>query len=401
MKPAYYQASVAEFLVTDSTAILGELAKHHGFALEQQQRDAWREQIDVMRQSVAHLYDGHIMFEFVVPRMGKRCDVVLVVQGLIIIVEFKVGSVAYDRHAIEQVHDYALDMKNFHRGSHAVPIVPILVATRATCSPKPTLCWAADDVADPLLANARELHDVLAHVLATRCGTRIDFDRWLTSRYQPTPTIIEAAQALYRDHNVSEIARSDAGAHNLGITSDCIAEIIERSKTERRKAICLVTGVPGAGKTLAGLNIATKRAQEHSDEHAVFLSGNGPLVAVLREALARDQRDREGTSMREAHRKVSSFIQNIHHFRDEALWNPDPPYERVVIFDEAQRAWTREQASKFMQTKRQVTDFNMSEPDFLISVMDRHPDWCVILCLIGGARRSTLAKLDWRNGLPC
>jgi hypothetical protein len=173
----------------------------------------------------------------------------------------------------------------------------------------------------------------------------IDVADWLNSGYQPTPTIVEAAQALYQDHDVKEIARSDAGAQNLGATTDCISAIIEHSKSAGRKSICFVTGVPGAGKTLAGLNIATKRAKEHSDEHAVFLSSNGPLVAVLREALARDEAQREATSKSAAARKVASFIQNIHHFRDEALESPAPPYERVVVFDEAQRAWTRDQAS--------------------------------------------------------
>jgi hypothetical protein len=287
---------------------------------------------------------------------------------------------------MEQVHDYALDLKNFHLGSHALPIVPVLVATRAIIVPEPLLVWAADSVAEPLLTNEHELRHVIDQVLADRPGTPIDFDKWLVSGYQPTPTILEAAQALYRNHNVEEIARSDAGAHNLSVTSACIAEVIEYSKAERRRAIFLVTGVPGAGKTLAALKLATKRAQEHSDEHAVFLSGNGPPVAVLRESLARDEREREGTSMHAAPRKVASFIQNIHHFRDEVLRNPQPPYERVVVFDEAQRAWTQDQTAKFMRNKRQLEGFDMSEPEVLISVMDRHPDWCVVVCLVGGGQ---------------
>jgi hypothetical protein len=190
-------------------------------------------------------------------------------------------------------------------------------------------------VAAPVLANAETLPQIINHSIKNSGDVSIDFDSWVNSGYQPTPTIVEAAQALYQQHRVEEIARSDAGTQNLGLTADCIAEIIERSKVAKRKSICLVTGVPGAGKTLAGLNIATKRAQEHSDEHAVFLSGNGPLVAVLREALARDECGRKGISKKDALRKVASFIQNIHHFRDEALTNPKPPYERVVVFDEA------------------------------------------------------------------
>jgi Schlafen group 3, DNA/RNA helicase domain len=402
MKAAYYQASISAFLRANPTATLGELAQSHGFALEQSQRDAWIEQIAIMNQALQELDCGHILFEFTIPRMGKRADVVLVLGCTIVVVEFKVGSTTFDRHAIEQVHDYALDLKNFHRGSHSVPIIPILVATQAKFASLQSLYWAADGVAQPLLANADQFKSVLDQAMRFAVGQPIDFNAWISSGYQPTPTIVEAAQALYQTHGVEEIARSDAGAQNLGLTSGCIAEIIERSKAQQRKSICFVTGVPGAGKTLAGLNIATKRAQEHSDEHAVFLSGNGPLVAVLREALARDESAREKTPKAEAHRRVASFIQNIHHFRDEAIRNPDAPHERVVIFDEAQRAWTRDQAVKFMRAKRSVNDFNMSEPQFLISVMDRHQGWCVVVCLVGGGQEINTGEAglaEWLTAL--
>jgi hypothetical protein len=319
-----------------------------------------------------------------------------------LVLEFKVGATGFNHAAIEQAHDYALDLKNFHRGSQTLPIVQAVVATEAPLVGAPDLQWAPDMVAAPILASAADVQLIIDSCIALGSGVAIDVDAWLTSGYQPTPTIVEAAQALYQQHGVEEIARSDAGAQNLGATTDCIAEIIESSKANQRKSICLVTGVPGAGKTLAGLNIATKRAQEHSDEHAVFLSGNGPLVAVLREALARDEASREGTSKKDAARKVASFIQNIHHFRDEALRDTGPPYERVVVFDEAQRAWTRDQAAKFMQTKRGYGNFDMSEPEFLIGVMDRHSDWCVVICLVGGGQEINTGEaglVEWLNAL--
>jgi Schlafen group 3, DNA/RNA helicase domain len=159
---------------------------------------------------------------------------------------------------------------------------------------------------------------------------------WISSGYKPTPTIIEAAQALYQGHQVTEITRSDAGAINLSQTAECIAQIIEDAKSRKHKAICFVTGVPGAGKTLAGLNLVTQRTNAHEDEHAVFLSGNGPLVDVLREALARDEHEQSkltGTTIRKADaaRKVKSFIQNIMHFRDDNLANANTPIERVAL----------------------------------------------------------------------
>jgi hypothetical protein len=383
---AYYEADVATFCDTSEKEILGALAQRHGFALEIQQRNAWQEQIRFLKDSLADINTGWVFFEFSIPRMGKRADVVLVVAGVIFVIEFKVGANSFDRAALEQVHDYALDLKNFHKGSHHLPILPILVATKALPQGMPPLQWAEDQVAEPVNISPSDLAKFIATTLAQLESGLIEPTIWARSGYQPTPTIVEAAQALYRDHDVREISRSDAGAKNLGHTTDCLAEIIEHAKRNQKKAICFVTGVPGAGKTLAGLNIATTRAKEHSDEHAVFLSGNGPLVEVLREALARDQSKRDGISKKDALRKVASFVQNIHHFRDEALKDSRPPAEKVVVFDEAQRAWDREQTTKFMQQKRGYSDFDDSEPAFLVSVMDRHDDWCVIICLVGGGQ---------------
>ncbi len=310
----------------------------------------------------------------------------LVVAGAIFVIEFKVGAKAFDRAALEQVHDYALDLKNFHRGSLHQPILPILVATRALPQGISRFQWAEDQVAEPIPVTPPELGRLIAIALQQLKSEAIEPLTWARSGYQPTPTIVEAAQALYRDHDVREISRSDAGAKNLGETTDCLRQIIEHAKQKKRKTICFVTGVPGAGKTLAGLNIAATRAREHGDEHAVFLSGNGPLVEVLREALARDQSKRERVSKKDAVRKVASFVQNIHHFRDEALKDTHPPAEKVVVFDEAQRAWDREHTNKFMQQKRGYSGFDYSEAEFLIGVMDRHVDWCVIICLVGGGQ---------------
>jgi Uncharacterized conserved protein (DUF2075) len=260
MRIAYYDADIPTFVAADDSAVLGELARAHGFVLELQQRDAWLRQIAILKRSVRHLGGGHVLFEFTIPRMGKRADVVLVIGGVLLVLEFKVGATGFNHAAIEQAHDYALDLKNFHRGSQTLPIVQAVVATEAPLVGAPDLQWAPDMVAAPILASAADVQLIIDSCIALGSGVAIDVDAWLTSGYQPTPTIVEAAQALYQQHGVEEIARSDAGAQNLGATTDCIAEIIESSKANQRKSICLVTGVPGAGKTLAGLNIATKRA---------------------------------------------------------------------------------------------------------------------------------------------
>lgn len=402
MRNSYYQAKLSEFADAQDSFVLGELTKAHGFALEHQQRQAWLDQIALLKEAMPGLPEGHILFEFVIPRMGKRADTIIVWPHAVILIEFKVGAETFDRAAIDQAHDYALDLKNFHSGSHASPIIPTVAATKAVGRSSFPVVWAADAVAAPVLIGTAQLGAALQALARCKTSAAIDYSAWVKSGYKPTPTIVEAAQALFQQHGVEEITRSDAGAQNLGVTTFALERIIERAKAENAKTICFVTGVPGAGKTLAGLNIATTRAQHHSDEHAVFLSGNGPLVDVLREALSRDESKRKGVSKSEATRRVAGFVQNIHHFRDEALRDQKPPVERVVIFDEAQRAWTRDQASKFMKAKRGVSDFDMSEPDFLISVMNRHSDWCVIICLIGGGQEINTGEAglsEWIDAL--
>jgi hypothetical protein len=388
LKRAYYQSDICEFLALPAFEILGSLTANSEYEISEPQRYAWAEQISHLHE-VLKGKSGHIAFEFVIPRVGKRVDVVLLMQGVVYVVEYKVGSDAYDKQAINQVYDYALDLKNFHSASHSLPIVPILVATDATAVPSEPE-WDEDQVARPCRANANTLHLAIASH-RVRGNSSIDPHHWINASYKPTPTIVEAARALYEGNDVEEISHSEGGAINLSITSKIIEKVIEESKRSNKKSICFVTGVPGSGKTLAGLNIATRRQREHAEEHTVFLSGNGPLVTVLRESLTRDAVRRakaEGlkTSKKDEARKTNSFIQNVHHFRDECLRTTEPPIEQVVIFDEAQRAWTKDKTSTFMRIKKGVPDFGMSEPHFLLDAMDRHPDWCVVICIVGGGQ---------------
>ena len=405
MRDCYYHAPVSGFLKVSENAILGEMARAHHHDLGPEEKNAWLTQIAILKNQFAADPHGYLFFEFSIPRMGKRADVLFLRNGILFVIEFKVGARSFDRHAIEQVHDYALDMKHFHFGSHDLPIVPVLVATDApnTATKKCEILWEADDVAKPILTCAGNFDFVLTAISAQINSLKdIDVVSWRSSGYRPTPTIIEAAEALYHGHNVEEISRSDSGVKNLRDTGNRIAEIIETSKQEKRKSICFITGVPGAGKTLAGLNIAAKRARNHADEHAVFLSGNGPLVEVLREALARDQAAREGIGKSVALRSTRRFIQNIHHFRDEHVKNNQAPFEKVVVFDEAQRAWTREQAMKFMRKRHGDHGFDLSEPEFLISVMNRHQDWCTVICLIGGGQEINTGEAglqEWLKAL--
>jgi hypothetical protein len=392
MPRAYFHAGAKEFLGTDSAAILGELANDLPFAMEMDLRRAWNAQVEHLKEVAEHLPDAYFFFEFVIPRMGRRADVVLIYKGLLFVIEYKVGAGEYSSQAIDQTFGYALDLKHFHETSHGLPIIPILVATDADEAPV-SIAWMDDKIMQPLRTNRHGLVPLLLHLAENFAQEEMDPICWMNGRYKPTPTIIEAAQALYRGHRVEDISRSEAGVENLTKTSEYIATVIESAKRSSKKAVCFVTGVPGSGKTLAGLSIANDRTKAHEDEHAVFLSGNGPLVDVLREALTNDALEQRQQSSNPAsgsrkveYQRTCRFIQNIHHFRDHYLDLSEIPDERVVIFDEAQRAWNQEQASKFMRTKRGRESFELSEPRFLLSVMDLHRDWCVVICLIGGGQ---------------
>jgi hypothetical protein len=390
LQAAYYSAYVADFLQADSDAVYGALSRHHTHNQELAQKSAWLEQILILKAGLIAVPSAWIAFEFAIPRMGKRADAIIILDGIVFVVEFKVRAEMFTSAAIEQVTDYALDLKNFHLGSHSRIIIPVVIATDAPAKPVQLNLWP-DDVAEPILSNGVNLDQFLLATVRRFLGQPIlSPTEWMVSGYKPTPTIVEAAQALYRSHRVDEITRSDAGAKNLTVTTARITGIVEQAKRSGQKAICFVTGVPGAGKTLAGLNLATSRARDDSEENAVFLSGNGPLVDVLQEALARDEYQRakemQPISLSEARRRVKSFIQAIHLYRDEYLRSGGAPEEHVVVFDEAQRAWTQEKISKFLRDRRNIPKFDKSEPEFLIEILNRQPDWCVIICLIGGGQ---------------
>jgi hypothetical protein len=264
------------------------LASEHHHSLEESQRWAWEQQIPILKGALDHAQAGYIFLEFYIPRMGKRADALLIVSGLVCVIEFKAGAVDHASSAFDQVVDYALDLKNIHEGSHTVPVIPLLVSTNAPAKAFSPVAFRDHMVAHPLGTNGAELGAFLRKIVATQRFPPIDVEAWMAQGYRPTPTIIEAAQVLYETHDVTDISRHDAGAKNLQETTSSVGRAIDEARKHHAKAICFVTGVPGSGKTLAGLNFATKRSEEHHDEHAVFLSGNGPLVAVLREALARD-----------------------------------------------------------------------------------------------------------------
>ena len=432
MSRYFYKSSIADFIIDDKDTIFGKISKNDEGDSVREQKDAWSEEIEIMRNIVLPWKNenGEIIFEYSIPRLGKRIDVVLLLRGLIFVIEFKVGQQTFLQADMEQVMDYALDLKNFHLDSHHRTIIPILVATEAKESSQKLLFSVYDDkIYNPLLTNAYNLQGIINAVLdkeKAQPSKYDDFSTWAISRYSPTPTIIEAASALYQTHTVENITRHEAAGAALEETTQFVLDIIQRSKKQGEKSICFVTGVPGAGKTLVGLNVAIQqsmKAEENPcDERnlAVYLSGNGPLVTVLTAALAKDKQKRERKkgnkcNITDAKREVSQFIQIIHRYRSNMLAKIKLPIENgqleidetksvahhtaghgevehVAIFDEAQRSWDLEHLAGWLARggsrggMKKVPNFPMSEAEFLIWSLDLRKDWAVIVCLVGGGQ---------------
>lgn len=381
---AWYCAAAAEFIKADPQAVLGSLTQHSSGEITEGQRNAWLEEIEILR-TVLTSGQGHLCLEFEIPRMGHRADAVILAGGVVIVVEFKSSEDATPK-AVQQVWDYALDLKNFHEASHGARILPVVVHPGGGGAT--SIRWADDGVACPFTVGPRGLATLLTEAAALTCEL-IRPAEWLAARYRPTPAIVDAARALYAGHTVADIARSEAAGDDLRHTCERILELVSQAREQHRKLICFVTGVPGAGKTLVGLNLAT--GQTDSEGHTVYLSGNGPLVEVLRAALQWDANNRAHPPGRDnppgkISQEIKSFIQNVHHFRDEQLRNSRPPHEHVAVFDEAQRAWNQRALSNFMKRRKGIANFDRSEPETLLADMDRHEDWAVTVCLVGSGQ---------------
>lgn len=431
MTRCLYHATIHEFLQQSPEALLGTFVNnYHGVAMTTT-NEAWADEIHIMQEVLIPWKDedGQVIFEYDIPRLGKRIDVVLLLRGLIFCLEFKVGEREMLQSNIEQVLDYALDLKNFHLLSQNRTIVPILIPTRFQSSSNEFRPSVYDDsIYNPLVTGANGLQqliaDVLAHAGATAPDPSLRVD-WIISPYSPTPTIIEAAKRLYENHSVEDITRHEADKVSTDRTIAYILDVIKTSREKGEKSICFVTGVPGAGKTLVGLDVAVKQSYQNGeklseDEGAVYLSGNGPLVAVLTEALAIDNQKKcqargEKKNRSDSRREVGKFIQIIHRYRDNMLAKLKTPIENgvleidpkkaiklakagygevehVAIFDEAQRSWTHKRLADYLKrggtygNKLKIQNFPYSEAAFLIWSLDQREDWATIVCLVGGGQ---------------
>ena len=442
-----FRSAIKEFLELDPATILGQIvSSFHGTA-PTTSIEAWQGEIGILKRELVTWKDedAHILFEYDIPRLGKRIDVVLLLKGIVFCFEFKVGQKDALQSDVEQVLDYALDLKNFHLYSADCPIAPVLIPTKCAVNKWSLLPSAYHDgILNPLIVGEGGIHEVVAKVLSsfTREPDSAKWGaNWELSPYLPTPTIVEAAKALYENHSVEDITKHEADKVSTDATTAYILEVIEKSKKEKLKSICFVTGVPGAGKTLVGLDVAVKQSYKTGEfskkDRAVYLSGNGPLVAVLTEALAKDNKKKcdergERKNLSDSRREVSEFIQIIHRYRDHMLAKIENPVvngklkidpekarkideetgyaecENVAIFDEAQRSWTHKRLADYLKrggtygNKLKVPNFPVSEAAFLIWSLDQHKDWAVIVCLVGGGQEINTGEAgisEWINAL--
>lgn len=377
---AYYCNSIPGFIKDKSTSIIGQLVRH-SFEINKEQSDAWENQICELQRRLEECgMEGDIIFEYDIVRLGKRIDIILLIRHMVFSLEFKNGKNAFTAQDAQQAEDYAIDIKNFHKESEDLYVCPILIATDAPKYSKPQVINHYDDKQvflqreniDTLIPKIMEIIDVYGS------DDEIDFEKWFNSPYYPTPTIISAAIEAYNTHDISQIAQSEAGQDNINECESVIDRIVCYAREKKKKCICFVTGVPGAGKTLVGLDVVAKNLEKGRDSLSVYLSGNGPLVEVLREALKKSVADKN-INKRETEAAINALIQSSYSFKLDNAKHNEPTAENILIFDEAQRVWNVEK----MRRKHDDPTMAVSEPHLLYSIMDRHKDWAVMICLVG------------------
>lgn len=393
MPSVHYTAR--EFLTAPDDQVLGRLAQLYadlGFnALLTSAIDAWTKQLPILRGALNELIeaDGRganwgLLLEYVLPMRDRRPDAVLLAGAAVFVMEFKVGAKSHDASAVWQVQSYALDLRDFHPGCRGRAIVPILIATGSDdqeSSERAIPTRLREGNLPVRLESSATLGACLSRLAATHGGGAHDISpaEWESANFSPTPTIIEAAQALFGGHTVKDI--SHAFSDKLDVTSKCIVAAIGHSREKLCRSMCFVTGIPGSGKTLVGLNaVHSPSLLLQSTSSAVFLSGNGPLVKVIREALAREQAHR-GVRKDEAKDVASAFIRNVHAFlKLYGIERPDQaPPQHAVVFDEAQRARSAAAVKKAHGKDR-------AESALVLDIMERVPGWATVVALVGGGQ---------------
>ncbi len=390
--PAFYRAPLVAFISSSDSELTGLLSiayARDGYTDQKSRQTlAWAQDLFHLREAFVRLVDLRpdaihwtVLLEFNIPRKMRRIDVVLLAGDHVILLELK--SHAATSEDCVQAEEYALLLHYFHAPSAQRKITPIVV------SPAPHSEEAIRQRELPFLETAAFWIAPVARVhwqglprllltLPIETQHAIDGNEWEHGEYRPVPAIIEAALALQSGLDIREIAHSRAARHDVDQLTIFVQGIVEDARKHKRHAACFVTGVPGSGKTLVGLNLAFSRQTANQAIH--FMSGNGPLVKVIQAVLARHQM-RDGVRALDAKLHARTLIENVHVFARTYTEDHQQraPSNHVVIFDEAQRAWNRAQnLSKFKRA--------YSEPEMLLRIMERHQDWAVVIALVGGGQ---------------
>lgn len=385
---AWFHCTGAALLARDPADTVGRLAsaqQARGYPGTPEQDFAWHNQVAALRKAVAEA-DGAawtIVLEYELLRLEKRIDAVVLTDRAIVAIEFKTAAPGNAGKA--EAEDYALDLRDFHAASRAHVIVPVLAAAEAAFA-APAQPWLLPpNPTEPLVCGHATLGEALRWVRAEipPAATPLNHAAWLDGAYRPVPTIVEAATMLYARNGVAEIASTRADAPNLTRTAQAIARAVAAAQDGQAKRVVFVTGIPGAGKTLCGLNAVFAAG---AGGRSAFLTGNVPLVTVLRAALAQDAVERRECSRPEAERRVKERLQNVHRFLEDNATDPArrAPPDRLIVFDEAQRAWN--EAKSRIGTRNKPSRLTMSEPAHTLEIMGRHDGWAVVVALIGNGQ---------------
>ena len=393
----YYESSIEEFALNTNPQKVVEYLTESDESSDPyelyQQKNAWTNQIAILKKYLQNK-KGYIIFEYILSRVNMRIDVVLLMDGIVYSLEFKNNKAEFDPEDIDQASGYGYALKNFYEANRDKYVVPILIATKAPdseCSTSSDL--GIDKLFSLFKANTNKMEQYI-DLIRSKYGSEViyseeEFAEWINSPFKPNPTIIQSARSIYMNNQVDEFFKFDAGEENLRVTELTIEAIIKEAKEKKSKTICFVSGVPGAGKTLVGLDLAGKTKNSDSTDlpKTVFFSGNGPLINVLTEALGRDalrNNPDKYTSKYKAVNDVKAFIQDLHAFKQDIISSKKRVIdENVLIFDEAQRVWNEEQLEKWLTKKgADKSYFGLSEADLLLSTFD-NKEWGVIVALVG------------------
>lgn len=325
------------------------------------------------------------VLEYELPLDSRRPDVVLLVQGAVVVLELK-GEVAPSQADIDQAAAYARDLRCYHRACAGREVHAIVTPTRARgyVGVRSGVHVAGPDALDGLVQKLQ----------APWPSDAVSAGAFLAEdAYCPLPTLVQAARELFDSGTVRRVHRAAAATDPA---AEEVSRIVHQAAQTRTRRLVLVTGVPGAGKTLVGLravhahfldDLAVDRADGKPTAPAVFLSGNGPLVEVLQYEL------------RSAGGGGKTFVRSVRDYvRQYSRKRSLVPPEHVLVFDEAQRAWDAQHLAR--KHKREP---DKSEPEHFVEFAMRIPEWCTVIGLIGGGQEIHAGEegglVQWRHAI--